>query len=120
MYALSFPHTIIPTFLDVFTLCASFVVQKHTIEKLFFQVLENQLAGSAHVWKYVRRLFFGSAQCLNLALFLPVDHVATYVRGRSRFGDSVGASFVEFHEAVFEFSVLFYLIRINAHHGADL
>ena len=30
--------------------------------------------------------FFSSAQHLNLALFLSVDRVATYVRGRRRFG----------------------------------
>jgi len=67
----------------------------------------------------VRRLFFGSVRRLNLALFLSVDRGATYVRGRRRFGDSGGASFVEFREAVFEFSVLFYLMRINARHAAD-
>jgi len=49
-----------------------------------------------------------------------VDCGATYVRGRRRFGDSGGASFAEFREAVFEFSTLFYLMRINIHHAADL
>ena len=57
---------------------------------------------------------------MNLALFLSVDRVATYVRGRRQFGDSGGASFVEFREAIFEFSMLFYLMRINARHAADL
>ena len=76
--------------------------------------------GSAHAWNFVRRPFFGSARRLNLALFLSVDHVATYVMGRRRFGDSGGASFVEFREAVFESSVLFYLMCINARHAADL
>jgi len=75
--------------------------------------------GSAHAWNYVRLLFFGSARHLNLVLFLLVDHVATYVRGRRQFGDSGGASFVEFCEAIFEFSVLFYLMCINARHAAD-
>ena len=34
--------------------------------------------------------------------------------------ESGGATFVEFHEAVFEFSVVFYLMHMNAHHAADL
>ena len=33
---------------------------------------------------------------------------------------SGGATFVEFHEAIFEFSVVFYLMYINTHHAADL
>ena len=48
-----------------------------------------------------------------MALFLLVDHVATYVRGRRQFGDSGGESFVEFREAVFFFFFLnsaFYFI----------
>ena len=72
------------------------------------------------MWNYVWQLFFGSARRLNLVLFLSVDCAVTYVRGRRRFGDSGGASFVEFREAIFEFSVLFYLVRINARHAADL
>ena len=82
--------------------------------------------GFAHAWNYVRRLFFGSARRLNLALFLSVDRVATYVRGRRRFGESGGATFAEFREAFFffffffEFSVFFYLMRINARHATDL
>ena len=43
------------------------------------------------------------------------------MRRRRRFGESGGATFVEFREAVFfKFSVEFYLMRINACHAADL
>ena len=64
--------------------------------------------------------FFGSARRLNLTFFLSVDRVSTYVRGRRLFGESGGATFVKFREAVFEFSVIFYLMRINARHAAGL
>ena len=49
-----------------------------------------------------------------------MDRVVAYVRGRRRCGESGGVTFVEFREGVFEFSVVFYLMRINARHAAHL
>ena len=69
----------------------------------------------------MRRLYLALRR-LNLALFLSLDRVATYLRGRRRSGESGGAAFVEFREAVFlfEISVVFYLMRINARLAAGL
>ena len=39
--------------------------------------------------------YFLALYSLNLALFLSVDHVATYMKGRQQFGESGGATFVE-------------------------
>ena len=50
----------------------------------------------------------GPSRHLNLALFLSVDRVATYLRERRLSGESGSAEVVEFHEAIFEFSVVFH------------
>ena len=64
--------------------------------------------------------FWGSSRHLNLALFLLVDNVATYLRER-RLSEETGSSeVVEFREATFEFSGLFHLMRTDAHHAASL
>ena len=68
----------------------------------------------------MRWLFLGSSRHLNLALFLSVDRVATYLRERPLSEKSDSAEVVEFHEAIFEFSVVFHLMHTDAHHAAGL
>ena len=62
----------------------------------------------------------GSSRHSNLALFLSVDRVATYLRGRRVSGESGSAEVVEFREAIFEFSAVFHLMRTDARHAAGL
>ena len=64
--------------------------------------------------------FLGSSRHLNLALFLSVDCVATYLRERRLSGESGSAEGVEFREAIFEFSVAFNLMCTGACHAAGL
>ena len=66
----------------------------------------------------MRWLFLGSSRHLNLALFLSVDRVATYLRGRRLPGESGSAEVVEFREAIFEFSAVFHLMRTDARPAA--
>ena len=55
-------------------------------------------------------------------LFLLVNPVATYmyVRERQLSGESGSTVVVEFHEAIFEFGVVFDLMRTDACHAAGL
>ena len=62
-------------------------------------------------------LFLGSTRHLNLALFLSVDRVTTYLRGRWWSRESGGTAFLQFCEAFF--CLFFFLIQhailFNAH-----
>ena len=65
--------------------------------------------GSAHA--HTRRLFLALHGFEFRTLLVTV---ATYVRRRRRSGEQ------EFCEAIFEFSMVFYLMRINVRHAAGL